>query len=138
MARAMTIGGLAAASATPISAIRYYERIGLLPAPARTAGGHRSYTPEHLRRLLFICRARELGFGVEQVRLLLTLSDPRRASCAEVRTLAARHLEDIRARMRQLRKAESILADMIAHCSGEAGLPCPVLSALEPSADVTA
>lgn len=133
MTRALSIGDLAAASRARITTIRYYERIGLLPSPGRTGGGHRSYAEEHLRRLVFIRRAREIGFGIEQVRLLLALSRPTHASCAEVRRLAARHLEEIRARIRQLQHVESTLADTIAHCSGEQGVPCPVLSFLEPS-----
>src|SRR3546814_956908 len=66
--RSLTIGDLAKATATKVETIRYYERIGLLPAPARTQGNYRSYTADHLRRLSFVRRSRELGFTIEQVR----------------------------------------------------------------------
>ena len=70
----LRIGDLATATATKVETVRYYERIGLLPPPARTAGNYRAYTPQHRQRLSFIRRARGLGFSTEQVR------EPRRRS----------------------------------------------------------
>ena len=84
----LTRGKLAARTGCNSETIRYYETIGLIPAPARTASGYRSYSDEHLRRLNFIMRARALGFSSDQVRELIELSDPDsdqigRASCRE-------------------------------------------------------
>src|SRR5258707_11737716 len=81
---ALTIGQLGQATGTKVETIRYYEKIGLLPAPGRTTGNYRSYAAEHLQRLGFIRRARELGFSIEEVRELLKLaahgeSSPRRS-----------------------------------------------------------
>src|SRR5579863_7621733 len=93
----LTIGKLAGAAGVHLETIRYYERIGLMPEPGRTAGGYRSYGADHARRLAFIRRARELGFGIEGIRTLLNLAAPGRASCAEVRALTMAHLDDVRA-----------------------------------------
>ncbi len=87
-----SIGDLAKSTATKVETIRYYERIGLLPAPERTAGNYRSYSAAHLGRLSFIRRARDLGFSIEQVRDLLGLSDQRARSCEAVDAIAREHL----------------------------------------------
>ena len=71
----LTIGGLSTGAAVNIETVRYYERVGLLPTPRRTAGGHRLYGPEHVMRLTFVRRARELGFTLEEIRALLRLAD---------------------------------------------------------------
>jgi DNA-binding transcriptional MerR regulator len=83
-----SIGELAKATETKVVTIRYYERIGLLPEPERTAGNYRSYSAAHLGRLSFIRRARDLGFSIEQVRDLLSLSDQRERSCEAVDAIA--------------------------------------------------
>ena len=79
--------------------VRYYEKVGLLPAPPRTASGYRSYDGAHERRLQFVLRARELGFSLEEVRALLRLVDERDQPCAEASRLAAIHLSDVRAKI---------------------------------------
>ena len=89
---ALTIGQLGRVTATKIETIRYYERIGLLPVPARTAGNYRSYASDHARRLAFIRRARELGFSIEDVRELLDLAEHRERPCVEVDEIVARQL----------------------------------------------
>ena len=94
-AEQLTIGNLAKATDTKVETIRYYERIGLLPAPARTRGNYRSYSPEQLGRLSFIRRARDLGFSLPQVRALLSLSDQRCRSCEAVDTIARKHLTEV-------------------------------------------
>ena len=72
----LTIGRLAAAAGVNLETVRYYERIKLMPPPARTASGHRVYEAAHIQRLAFIRRARELGFSIEEVRALLALAEP--------------------------------------------------------------
>src|SRR5262245_48749462 len=85
------IGELSRRTGVNIETIRYYEKIKMLPAPGRTAGGHRVYGPQQARILAFIRRGRELGFTLDEIRALLDLAGPGRASCAEVRVIAKRH-----------------------------------------------
>jgi MerR family mercuric resistance operon transcriptional regulator len=129
----LTIGQFAAAAGVNLETVRYYERIKLMPPPARTASGYRAYEPAHIRRLAFIRRARELGFSIEQIRALLALAEPSRASCADVREIARTHLDEVRAKLADLARLEGILAETISCCSGDPAPPCPVLNMLATS-----
>ena len=129
--RGLTIGKLAAAAGVNFETVRYYERIKLMPPPARTESGHRSYDKEHALRLTFIRRARELGFSIEEIRVLLTLASPEQVSCTEVQKIAEAHLTDVRAKLADLSKLESILADTVARCTGDPSPSCPVLDMLD-------
>jgi MerR family transcriptional regulator, mercuric resistance operon regulatory protein len=128
------IGALSRLAGVNIETIRYYEKIGMLPAPLRTAGGHRVYGPNETRILGFIRRGRELGFTLDEIRALLNLSGPGKASCAEVRKIARRHLEDVRAKIEDLAKLDRLLSKTVAQCSGKKVPNCPVLDILEVSA----
>jgi MerR family mercuric resistance operon transcriptional regulator len=101
----------------------------------RTAGGHRSYYRQDVERLRFIRRARELGFGIGNIRTLLTLALDEGSPCAELRAVAACHLEDVRAKRDDLAKLEKILTDIIADCDeqccGTSVPPCPILEVLQ-------
>jgi MerR family mercuric resistance operon transcriptional regulator len=125
------IGELSRRTGVNIETIRYYEKIKILPAPGRTAGGHRVYGPQEARILAFIRRGRELGFTLEEIRALLDLAGPGKASCAEARTIATRHLEDIRAKIDDLTKLERLLSRTVARCSGKKVPDCPVLDILD-------
>ena len=125
-----TIGALAGATGSKVETIRYYERIGLLPEPARSPGGNRLYGPETVKRLNFIRRARGLGFNLNAVRVLLGVADGRGKSCAEVEGIATAHLDDVRGKLADLRKLERVLADMVAECRGGTLPECPVIEAL--------
>ena len=130
--RRLTIGRLAALSGVNLETIRYYERIGLMPEPGRTEGGHRAYEAAHRQRLTFIRRARELGFGIAEIRTLLDLAEPQRRTCDEVRGVAAAHLEDVRSKLADLARLEAVLADTIGRCDRTGAAPsCPVLEMLE-------
>jgi len=129
--RKLTIGRLAEGTGVKLETIRYYERIGLMPSPRRTEGGHRDYNPEHARQLAFIRRGRELGFSIDEIRALLALASTERGSCAEVREIATSHLLDVRSKLAHLRKLESILAETVAKCSGDSSPHCPVLDVLD-------
>jgi MerR family transcriptional regulator, mercuric resistance operon regulatory protein len=131
--RGLTIGRLAVQAGVNLKTVRYYERIGLMPAPGRTEGGHRDYGPEHSRRLTFIRRSRELGFSIEEIRALLALASPGDASCAKVKEIAERHLADVRAKLADLRALEAVLAGAVARCTGDAAPACPVLDILDRS-----
>lgn len=128
--QSLTIGRLAAAAGVNFETVRYYERIDLMPPPARTASGHRAYEQAHLRRLAFIRRARELGFSIEQIRALLALAAPSHVSCGDAREIARTHLDDVRAKLADLIKLELILAETVARCSGDTAPSCPVLDML--------
>jgi MerR family mercuric resistance operon transcriptional regulator len=131
----LPIGELSRRTGVNIETIRYYERVGMLSAPPRTQGGHRLYNADHVRTLAFIRRGRELGFGPEELRALLNLGGPGKASCAEVREIAARHLEDVRAKIADLTRLEKLLAATIDQCSGEIIQECPVIDMLDVSPD---
>ncbi len=124
------IGSLSRRTGSNIETIRYYERVGLLPAPARSPGGYRLYGTEHLKRLTFIRRARPLGFSIDEVRTLLKLADERRRPCAEVRAVAAAHLEDVRAKLADLKAMERVLRETVARCASGTSSLCPLIQAL--------
>ena len=113
-----------------LETIRYYEKIGMIPDPPRTAAGYRIYGERHVARLRFILRARELGFSIEEIRGLLDLVDGGTQTCAEVKERTERHLADVRARIADLRRIERILARTARQCSGDQVPDCPVLEAL--------
>src|SRR6476646_8602748 len=123
----MAIGELSKLTGVHVETIRYYERIKMLPKPPRTAGGRRTYGATHVRVLAFIKRSRELGFSPDDVRTLLRLGGPDKASCRQVREIALDHLSDIRARISDLRKLERLLKKAVARCAGTTAPECPVL-----------
>ena len=126
----LAIGALSRRTDCPIETVRYYERIGLLPRPARTAGGYRVYGEDAVRRLAFVLRARALGFSLPEVRTLLGLAEGREPSCVAARDLAAAHLAEVRNKIDDLRRMGRILADMVEACA-EGRLPdCPLIEAL--------
>ena len=124
------IGALSKQAECKVETIRYYEHVGLLPAPGRTTGGYRLYGTEHLKRLTFIRRARALGFSIDEVRTLLRLADERERSCARARVVAANHLEDVRAKIADLKAMERVLRDTVARCATGKGSDCPLIEAL--------
>ncbi|MDT7531455.1 helix-turn-helix domain-containing protein [Sphingopyxis sp. SE2] len=113
-----------------LETIRYYETIGLMPDPPRSAAGYRVYDDSHVSRLRFILRARELGFSIEEIRGLLGLVDRGTQTCAEVKDRAEAHLVEIRDKIRDLKRIQAVLAATAAQCSGEVVPDCPVLDAL--------
>jgi MerR family mercuric resistance operon transcriptional regulator len=129
----LSIGRLAALTGVHLETIRYYERIGLMPAPERTDGGRRMYADAHRRRLAFVYRARQLGFSLEDIRALLALSEPPRRSCREVELIAAAHLADVRAKIADLARLEALLATAVSCCVRDDVPTCPVLDLLEAS-----
>lgn len=129
-----TIGDLAKATGTKVETIRYYERIGLLPAPARTEGNYRAYSFEHVGRLSFIRRARDLGFTLDQVRVLLSLSDQKDQSCETVDQIAREHLAEVDQKIADLRSLRRELATIIGQCGQGTIADCRIIEALAPLA----
>ncbi|MCB4825413.1 MerR family transcriptional regulator [Roseicella aerolata] len=129
---ALNIGALAKATGTTVEAIRWYERVGVLPAPARTPGNYRSYGEAHLERLSFIRRARDLGFTLDQVRELLRLADDRGRSCEAVDRVAREHLEEVERKIADLEALRRELQDVIGQCCLGTVAECRILSALSP------
>ena len=128
----LTIGDLAKSADTKVETIRYYERVGLLPAPARTRGNYRSYSKEHLGQLCFVRRARDLGFSLTQVRALLSLSDQRRRSCEAVDTIARKHLAEVERKIEGLVALRRELDCIISQCSHGTIAECRIIEALSP------
>lgn len=127
---ALKRGALAKRFGCNIETIRYYETIALLAAPDRTQSGHRVYAPRDQARLGFILRARELGFSVEELRSLLSLSDSHAYTCGDVLAVTERHLGDIGKKIADLQRLERTLADMSAQCAGGDVPDCPIMDAL--------
>ncbi|WP_119681978.1 MerR family transcriptional regulator [Indioceanicola profundi] len=125
-----SIGGLAARSGTKVQTVRWYEQVGMLPEPARTAGNQRMYTRGDLDRLIFIRRGRELGFSLDEVRRLLSLADRVDLSCEEADVIASAHLEEVRQKIGQLRSLEAELERMLGQCRHGTVSDCRVIEAL--------
>lgn len=128
----MRIGELGKATATKIETIRYYEQTGLLPLPARTSGNYRDYGEAHMARLSFIRRARALGFGIEQVRALLDLSDDPTMDSAMVDRVATKHLKEVDRKIADLTALRRELSALVASCEGGAVAHCRIVEALGP------
>lgn len=125
------IGELSGRTGCNIETIRYYERVGLLPPPNRSASRYRLYDSSDVRRLTFVRRARELGFSLDEVRALLALSAAEQdEACNQVRALAASHLADVQAKIVDLRTMERVLADAVRRCDEGRAAGCPLIDAL--------
>jgi Cu(I)-responsive transcriptional regulator len=128
----LTIGHLASTTGTKVETIRFYEKTGLLPAPARTEGNYRAYTAEHLNRLSFIRRARDLGFSLDQVRDLLALADDRSRSCSAIDAIATEHRLEVERKIRDLQALKAELDNLIDQCSCGTVAECRIIEALSP------
>jgi MerR family transcriptional regulator, mercuric resistance operon regulatory protein len=126
----LTRGTLAASSGCNLETIRYYERIGILPPPPRSQGGHRLYGEDLIKRLTFVRRSRELGFTLEEIRQLLRLVDGSKYTCAQVETLVHEHARDISRKIADLKKLKSVLESMTSQCTGGEVPECPIIDAL--------
>jgi len=128
--RDLTIGRVAETADCKVQTIRYYEQIGLLPSPPRTAGNQRRYSRADVERLLFIRHARGLGFPLEAVRDLLSLSDSPDHSCDAADAIARAQLENVKGRISRLTSLKGELERMIEQCSGGQISDCRVIEAL--------
>jgi Cu(I)-responsive transcriptional regulator len=128
----MKIGELANATTTKVETVRYYEKIGLLPPPARTSANYREYSSDHLARLSFIRRARDLGFTLEAVRELLLLSDDKSQSCGAIDAVARVHLTEIDRKVVDLSALRAELHRLISSCRHGTVADCKIIETLAP------
>jgi MerR family mercuric resistance operon transcriptional regulator len=126
---AMSIGGLAQAAGIGVETVRYYQRIGLLPAPSIPAGGRRKYSMVALQQIAFIKRAQNLGFTLDEIKALMKLRDGSR--CQEAKAYAVRKLEELHMRVSELKRMIGSLDDLSRQCEANTrGAPCPFIEAL--------
>lgn len=130
MHHVLTIGQLSKATHCKVPTIRYYEQIGLMPAPTRTAGNQRRYGPEHVARLDFIQHCRELGFHQKAIRGLLKLTKHPNQNCEAVTQIARSHLDEVNHRLARLTALKSELERMIGVCSGGQIADCRIIETL--------
>jgi Cu(I)-responsive transcriptional regulator len=126
----MKIGEIAAATSTKVETVRFYEKAGLLPPPARTEGNYRSYGTSHLQRLSFIRRARQLGISLDDVRELLALADDKTQSCEAVDAIANSHLTVIEQKLADLNQMATELRRMIGQCQKGRISECLIIETL--------
>jgi Cu(I)-responsive transcriptional regulator len=130
----LSIGALAKAAGVKVVTVRYYENVKLMPEPPRTDGNYRAYRREHLHRLRFIRRCRDLGFTLDQVRELLRLSLEGKRNCSGVDQITAEHLEDIERKIADLKSLAAELRRINRQCPGNRTIAdCRILEALSPS-----
>ncbi len=129
----LSIGDVAKATGVKVVTIRYYEQIGLMPAPSRTEGNYRAYSQEHILGLRFIRRCRNLGFTLDQVRDLLRLASRKNEECSEVDRITIRHLADIEAKVSDLTRLAAELRRISECCRGNGLIAdCRIIEALSP------
>ena len=126
----ITRGILAKLAGCNAETIRYYEKIGIMPSPPRSAAGYRHYDDNHVRRLRFIMQSRDLGFTIDDIQNLLSLVDRRSVTCCEVENVAKTHLLLIQKRINDLKRMESVLTETIRDCSGDNVPECPLIDSL--------
>jgi len=125
-----TIGALADTAGVNVETIRFYQRKGLMPEPEKPYGSIRRYSAAELARVRFIKSAQRLGFSLEEIGELLKLEDG--ARCSEARQLAEQKLVDVRQKLSDLQRIETVLAGLVARCSAVRGrVNCPLIASLQ-------
>jgi Cd(II)/Pb(II)-responsive transcriptional regulator len=132
----MKIGELAKLTDAQVETIRYYEREGLLPAPARSDGNYRLYTQAHVERLTFIRNCRSLDMTLEEIRSLLHLRDSPQDQCVSVNALIDEHIQHVNNRIAGLKALQTQLLDLRQRCSDGSPDHCAILDRLEISGSV--
>ncbi|WP_050931694.1 Cu(I)-responsive transcriptional regulator [Aestuariivita boseongensis] len=125
----MNIGDVAERAGLPAKTIRYYEDIGLV-RPTRDANGYRAFTEQDAHKLIFLARARALGFSIEECRALLALWEDRARASADVRAIAKDHLARIEEKIADLEAMRDTLSDLVRSCAGDNRPDCPILTSL--------
>lgn len=126
-----TIGQLAKAAGVNVETIRYYERRGLIAQPTKPMQGYRTYPNETLARILFIKRAQELGFTLEEINNLLSLGE---SHCSEIQELAEAKLASVREKINDLHRLEQVLEELVTKCrTNPDNAACPIVESLQPN-----
>jgi MerR family mercuric resistance operon transcriptional regulator len=126
------IGEVAKHAGVTVETIRFYESQTLIPKPPRSESGYRQYTSKTIRRVRFIQRAKELGFSLKDIHVLLTLRNEPNATCADVKTQALMKIEEVDEKSADLTRIRRALTDLVERCNAEADLSeCPILDALD-------
>jgi MerR family mercuric resistance operon transcriptional regulator len=132
----MTIGKLAKQSGVGVETIRFYERKGLIEKPPRRESGYRQYPDETVRRVLFIKRAKALGFTLREIKELLALRIRPEATCGDVLHQAEAKIADIEERIMTLQRMKQALTTLTVACSGRGPASrCPILEAMKDDQD---
>lgn len=126
----MNIGQASEASGVSQRMIRHYEKIGLIPEAPRRDSGYRDYSPADLHRLRFIANARDLGFPIEEIRVLLDLWNDRGRTSAEVKALATARAEELQRKAAALEAMRRTLVDLAERCHGDMRPDCPIIEEL--------
>ena len=124
------IGEMSRHTGVGIETIRYFEKIGMMMPPGRSEGGNRQYTSDHLQRLFFINRCRQIGFSQNEIKALLSMVDAKDITCSEVHNITVEHIRDIKKKIRDLRKLEKVLTKMANECSRGDTPDCPIIETL--------
>jgi len=127
--KTLSIGRLSEQTGVHIETIRYYEKIGLLTEPTRTAAGYRQYGEDHLRRLHFIRRGRDLGFSIETIRALLRLAEHPENPCQDADRMATEHLAEVERKIEELGRLRDALREMT-NCCAHTVAECRIIDAL--------
>ena len=125
----INIGSLSQQTGVNIETIRYYEKIALLPPPARSQGGFRQYENRHIERLRFIRRGRDLGFSIDSIRALLALAEQPDLPCGDADHLVALHLDEVERKIADLQRLRDELRRM-ADCCGRIVADCQIIGTL--------
>lgn len=127
----LTIGTLARKAEVNVETIRYYQRLGLLMAPEKPLGGIRRYADADVARVRFIKAAQRIGFTLDEIAQLLTLEDG--TQCSQARAIAEHKLADVRQRLQDLQRMETVLSQLVERCASRRGaVSCPLIDALRP------
>ena len=121
------IGTLSSETGVKVPTIRYYEQQKLIPDPARSDGNHRLYSEDHVKRLKFIKRSRELGFNLNEVKQLLGLNDGAQPNCEQVNSITKAHLLDVDSKIRDLQKIAEHLSALSQRCTEGSSTKCPII-----------
>lgn len=126
----MNISAAAKAADLPTKTVRYYADIGLVSAPSRSVSGYRSYDENAIRKLIFVRRAREFGFTIDECRELLGLYQDEHRTSAEVKNMASKRLEEIRQKQKELQGLHDALSHLVENCKGDHRPDCPIIDYL--------
>jgi DNA-binding transcriptional MerR regulator len=125
-----TIGALSRESGVNLETIRYYEKINLLNKPSRAVNGYRHYEESAIRRLRFVRRGRELGFGIAEIKTLLELADHPEHPCKEADQLAQAHLTEVETKIKDLQAMQEVLTKIVA-CQSHTAEHCRLMETLD-------